>query len=102
MMDLPGMGKSTRPSNKDFSLNKMAADLQAVIEQTGAKNPILWGHSMGGMTILTSVAKNRDANRPAVKGMILEHTTYTNPVGTMLFRGMMTAIQSRFLRHFVI
>jgi pimeloyl-ACP methyl ester carboxylesterase len=93
MMDLPGMGKSTRPANKDFSLAKMAADLQAVIEHTGAKNPILWGHSMGGMTILTLLAKNKDANRPQIKGAILEHTTYTNPVRTILFRKLMTAIQ---------
>ncbi|WP_170971084.1 alpha/beta fold hydrolase [Ilyomonas limi] len=93
MMDLPGMGKSTRPANKDLSLTKLAADLQAVIEHTGAKNPILWGHSMGGMTVLTLLAKNRDVGFPAIKGVILEHTTYTNPVRTILFRGLMTAIQ---------
>jgi pimeloyl-ACP methyl ester carboxylesterase len=93
MMDLPGMGKSTRPANKDFSMDKMAADLQAVMEHTGVKNPILWGHSMGGMAILTLLAKSRDASRSAIKGAILEHTTYTNPVRTILFRRFMTAIQ---------
>jgi pimeloyl-ACP methyl ester carboxylesterase len=93
MMDLPGMGKSTRPANKDFSMSKMAADLEAVIEHTGAKNPILWGHSMGGMTILTLLAKYRDANRSSIKGVILEHTTFTNPVRTIIFRKLMTAIQ---------
>jgi pimeloyl-ACP methyl ester carboxylesterase len=93
MMDLPGMGKSTRPANKDFSMEKMAADLQGVIEHMGARNPILWGHSMGGMTILTFLAKNRDPNRPQVKGAILQHTTYTNPVRTILFRRIMSAIQ---------
>jgi pimeloyl-ACP methyl ester carboxylesterase len=93
MMDLPGMGRSTRPANKNFSLENLAADLRAVIEHTGARNPILWGHSMGGMTILTLLAKNKDANRPAIRGAILEHTTYTNPVRTMLFRKLMTAIQ---------
>jgi pimeloyl-ACP methyl ester carboxylesterase len=97
MMDLAGLGKSTRPKNKDFSLTKMASDLQAVIEHTGARNPILWGHSMGGMTILTFLAKNKDANRPAIKGVILEHTTYTNPVRTILFNGLMTAIQKPLL-----
>src|SRR4051794_11758903 len=97
MMDLAGMGKSTRPANKDFSLDKMAADLRAVLEHTGAKNPILWGHSMGGMTILTLLAKNHDANRPAIKGVILQHTTYTNPVRTILFRELMTAIQKPIL-----
>lgn len=93
MMDLPGLGRSTRPANKDFSLSKIAADLQAVIEYTGAKNPILWGHSMGGMTILTLLAKYQDPNRESIKGVILEHTTYTNPVHTMMFSKLLTAIQ---------
>jgi pimeloyl-ACP methyl ester carboxylesterase len=93
MMDMPGMGKSTRPKNKDFSLTKIAADLEAVIEHTGVKNPVLWGHSMGGMTILTLLAKNKDVNRSNIKAVILEHTTYTNPVRTILFRKLMTAIQ---------
>lgn len=93
MMDLAGMGKSIRPANKDFSLSKMAADLKAVIEHTGVKNPILWGHSMGGMTILTLLAKIKDPNTTSIKGVILEHTTYTNPLKTILFSKLMTAIQ---------
>jgi pimeloyl-ACP methyl ester carboxylesterase len=97
LMDLPGMGKSTRPANKDFSLDKLAADLEAVIEQSGAKNPILWGHSLGGMTILTFLAKNAGTNRPGVKGVILEHTTYTNPVRTILFRRLLSALQKPIL-----
>ncbi len=93
LMDLPGMGKSTRPANKDFSLSKLAADLEAVMEHSGAKNPILWGHSLGGMTILTLLARNAGTNRLGVKGVILEHTTYTNPVHTILFRGLLSALQ---------
>jgi pimeloyl-ACP methyl ester carboxylesterase len=93
MIDLPGLGKSTRPANKDFSLIKMAADLSAVIEFTGARNPVLWGHSIGGMVILTLLGKNKDANRHSIKGAILEHTTYTNPVKTIIFNRIMTAIQ---------
>jgi pimeloyl-ACP methyl ester carboxylesterase len=93
MMDLPGLGKSTRPKNNDFSLNKMAADLQAVIDHTKVQNPILWGHSMGGMTILSLLARNPDPNRTSIKGAILEHTTYTNPVRTIIFSKLMTAIQ---------
>jgi pimeloyl-ACP methyl ester carboxylesterase len=90
MIDLPGLGKSTRPTNKDFSLPKIASDLQAVIAHTGAKNPLLWGHSMGGMTILTLLAGNKLA---PIKGVILEHTTYTNPVHTMIFHRVMRALQ---------
>lgn len=97
MMDLPGMGKSTRPANKDYSLENLAADLQAVIEHTGATSPILWGHSMGGMTILTLLAKTDAIRHYAIKGAILEHTSYTNPVRTILFRKLMTAIQKPIL-----
>lgn len=93
MMDLPGMGKSTSPLNKDFSMEKIAADIQAVIEHTGARNPILWGHSMGGMAILTLVAKMRDLHRSSIKAIILQHTTYTNPVRTIIFSHFFTAIQ---------
>lgn len=92
-MDLAGLGKSTRPTNKDFSLDKMAADLQAVIDHTGVRHPILWGHSMGGMAILTLLAKHSDPNRTPIKGAILEHTTYTNPLHTIIFSRLLTAIQ---------
>ncbi|HEX2532127.1 MAG TPA: alpha/beta hydrolase, partial [Chitinophagaceae bacterium] len=56
-------------------------------------NPVLWGHSIGGMTILTLLARRKDPNRTPIKGVILEHTTYTNPVRTTLFSGLMTALQ---------
>lgn len=93
MMDMAGLGKSRRPKNKDFSLTKMASDLEAVIEHTGARNAILWGHSMGGMTILSLLTQHREAGRLQVKAAILEHTTYTNPVRTMIFSKVMTALQ---------
>jgi pimeloyl-ACP methyl ester carboxylesterase len=93
LMDLAGLGKSTRPKNNDFSLEKMAADLQAVIDHTGAHHPILWGHSMGGMAILTLLAKHDHPNRTPIKGVVLEHTTYTNPLRTIIFNRLLTAIQ---------
>jgi hypothetical protein len=93
LMDLPGLGKSTRPANNDFSLAKMAADLQAVIEHTGVIQPILWGHSIGGMTILTLLTKLGTGNLDRIKGVIPEHTTYTNPLRTILFSRLLKAIQ---------
>jgi pimeloyl-ACP methyl ester carboxylesterase len=39
------------------------------------------------------LAKGKDPNRVAIKGVILEHTTYTNPVRTMIFDKVLTAIQ---------
>ncbi|MBD0343654.1 MAG: alpha/beta fold hydrolase, partial [Coleofasciculus sp. Co-bin14] len=51
--DLPGLGKSSKPKNKDYSLEKYARDLEAVINLAGDKPVILLGHSMGGMINLT-------------------------------------------------
>ncbi len=92
-MDLAGLGRSTRPSNKDFSLGKMADDLEAVLQHTGVIRPVLWGHSMGGMTILSLLAKWKASDLSAIRGVVLQNTTYTNPVKTMLFRKVMTALQ---------
>ncbi|HVG11914.1 MAG TPA: alpha/beta hydrolase [Flavisolibacter sp.] len=94
MMDLPGLGKSTRPLNKDFSLSKLADDLHAVIQHSGAKTPVLWGHSIGGMTILTLLGKiSGKPNSPSIGAAVLQHTTYTNPLRTIIFSKLMTALQ---------
>jgi pimeloyl-ACP methyl ester carboxylesterase len=93
LYDLAGLGKSTRPDNKDFSLTKMAADLNAVIQHTKAQNPILWGHSIGGMIILTLLGKHAATLTQPIKGIILEHTTYLNPVNTTIFDKLMRAIE---------
>lgn len=97
LMDHPGLGKSKRARNKDFSLQKLAADLDAVIDHSGAKDLILWGHSMGGMTILT-FCKIYQHKLSTVKGIILEHTTYTNPVKTAILSRLLMAIQNQVLK----
>jgi pimeloyl-ACP methyl ester carboxylesterase len=89
--DLPGLGKSTMPANSDLSLSKMAEDLKAVIAHVGG-NPVLWGHSIGGMIILT-FCRNHSEEASKVKGLVLEHTTYINPVRTSAFSKLLTAIQ---------
>jgi pimeloyl-ACP methyl ester carboxylesterase len=97
LIDLPGLGKSKRPSNNDFSLQKMAADLEAVIEHLKLKNVVLWGHSIGGMVILTyctQIAKNAEHR---VKGIVLQHTTFTNPTLTSILSSLLRAIQKTVL-----
>jgi hypothetical protein len=51
--DLPGLGKSTRPTNRDYSMENLSRDLEAVLELTGDRPAILLGHSIGGMITLT-------------------------------------------------
>lgn len=47
--DLPGLGKSRGPSNADYSLEKLAHDLEAVLQLAGDGPVILLGHSLGGL-----------------------------------------------------
>lgn len=93
LIDLPGLGKSGKPENKDYSLAKFARDLDAVIDLAGVKKPILLGHSIGGMTILTYCKLFSSKLHQRVAGLVLVHTTYTNPVRTSILSGLLTALQ---------
>jgi pimeloyl-ACP methyl ester carboxylesterase len=97
LMDHAGLGKSKRPDNKDYSLEKLANDLDAVLSFSNVKDPVLWGHSMGGFTILT-FCKLFPAKLAGIKGIILEHTTYTNPVKTSIMSKLLQVIQNPVLK----
>lgn len=91
--DLPGMGLSGRPSNNDYSLDKFAHDLWAVIDKCTDGPIVLMGHSIGGMTILTFCRHFPELLGQKVAGLILMHTSYRNPVRTMLCGGLLSAIE---------
>jgi pimeloyl-ACP methyl ester carboxylesterase len=93
LIDLPGLGKSKRPDNKNFSLQKMAGDLEAVIEHLKLSKAVLWGHSIGGMIILTYCTQLSKNLSQRVKGIILQHTTFTNPTYTSIFSNLLRSIQ---------
>ena len=91
--DLPGLGKSSKPKNKDYSIEKYAHDLEAVLSLAGDKPAILLGHSMGGMIMLTFCRLFPEYLNDRVAGLILVDTTYTNPVKTSIFSKLLQAIQ---------
>ncbi len=91
--DLPGLGRSGRPANNDWSLEKMAADLEAVLSLAGDRPAVLVGHSIGGMILLTFCRLFPEALGPRVRGLVLVHSTYTNPVRTTARAGLYTALQ---------
>jgi pimeloyl-ACP methyl ester carboxylesterase len=91
--DLAGLGLSKAPDNNDYSLDKMARDLDAVISKTANGPVVLLGHSIGGMTCLTYCRVFADTLAAKVSGMILVHTTPTNPVRTTQYAGVYTALQ---------
>ena len=91
--DLPGCGFSTRPANADYSLDKMARDLDAILTSIEPRPVVLLGHSLGGMILLTFCRLFPEALGSRVCGLILAHTTYTNPVRTTAKPRLYTALQ---------
>lgn len=91
--DLPGLGKSTRPTDRDWSLQKLAQHLDAVIGAAGNKPVALVGHSIGVMIILTYCKLFPEALGTRVHRLVLAHGTYTNPVKTTSKASLYTALQ---------
>lgn len=91
--DLPGLGQSERPADRDWSLDKLARDLQAVIALAGDRPVVLVGHSIGTMILLTYCKLFPEALGSRVRALVLAQGTYTNPVRTTAKAGLYTALQ---------
>lgn len=91
--DLPGLGRSGRPP-AGYSIEAFAEDLHAVIDGLPAERPvILVGHSIGGMTVQTFCARHPELLSHRIAGIVLENTTHTNPLKTMIFSRVFTTLQ---------
>ncbi|MBD1915309.1 MULTISPECIES: alpha/beta hydrolase [Cyanophyceae] len=95
--DLPGLGKSQKPKNRDYSLEKYARDLEAVLALVDDQPAILVGHSMGGMILLTFSRLFPKRLEQQVAGLILVDSTYTNPLKTTTFSKLLMALQKPLL-----
>ena len=93
LWDLPGLGKSSRPANNDFSLENLARDLDAIVGLAGGKPVVLLGHSIGGMINLTYCKVFPEALGTRVAGIVQTHTTYTNPAKTAKHHAIYEALQ---------
>jgi pimeloyl-ACP methyl ester carboxylesterase len=91
--DLPGLGKSQKPENRDYSLEKYARDLEAVLSVAGDQPVVLLGHSMGGMILLTFCRLFPEHLGRRVAGLIVVDTTYTNPLKTTILSKLLFALQ---------
>lgn len=91
--DLPGFGRSSRAADGDYSVDRFARDLRAVLDLTDGP-AVLAGHSIGGMIILTFCRLFPDTVGREVAGIALVHTTPTNPVRTTKGAAVYTAIQT--------
>jgi pimeloyl-ACP methyl ester carboxylesterase len=91
--DLPGLGKSTPPQDGQYSVERLAEDLRAVIVSTGALRVTLVGHSIGGMMMLTLCRLHPQLVDKRVNGMVFVDTTYTFPLKTGSAPKLMQALQ---------
>lgn len=91
--DLPGLGRSGRPPDGEFSIDRFADALGTVIEQTSERPVIVVGHSIGGMTTQTLFRARPDLAKTRVAGVVLLNTTYENPLRTMALCKLWLALQ---------
>ena len=74
MPDARGHGNSSAP-DQGYSYETLSADVVSLIEALGLDNPVLLGHSMGGMT--AAVVASRNPKR--LRGLILAEPTFLTP-----------------------
>src|SRR5919202_3918578 len=80
--DMPGLGHSEKPRRGDYSLERHAQDLEAVLGVADGQPAVLVGHSMGGMVLLTFGRLFPHHLGTRVRGLALVDTSYTNPART--------------------
>ena len=73
LYDQRGHGDSTT-GDDGFTIPRLGADLRAVLEAVDARDAVLAGHSMGGMTIQSLVAHHPDVADERVRAMVLVST----------------------------
>jgi pimeloyl-ACP methyl ester carboxylesterase len=95
--DLPGLGKSKKPKNQDYSVEKYAYDLEAVLSLAGNQPVFLLGHSMGSMISLTFCRLFPEHLNNRIAGLILVNGTYTNPLKTAILNNLLLALQKPLL-----
>lgn len=69
-------GRSSRSRSEHCTIEQLGRDLESVIEQLAADEPVvLVGHSMGGMTIMSLAERRPEWFGPLVKGVGLISTS---------------------------
>ncbi len=89
LYDQRGHGASTRGTSP-LAIETLAHDLTAVLEATDARDVVLAGHSMGGMTIMSLATHRPEVLRERAKATVLVATAATS-IGTGSARGARVA-----------
>jgi pimeloyl-ACP methyl ester carboxylesterase len=93
MWDLAGLGASRGPADADYSVERMARDLAAVLATTGDRPVVLVGHSIGGMINYAFCRLFPEQVGRKVVGLVQVDTSHTNPIGTVPLSPLMQALR---------
>jgi pimeloyl-ACP methyl ester carboxylesterase len=94
MWDLPGLGRSRGASNGECSIEKLAHDLDSVIDSTANATPlVLVSHSIGSFATQTLCRLRPKQFGSKVQGFVLLHPTYVNPLRTCFLSPLATALE---------
>jgi pimeloyl-ACP methyl ester carboxylesterase len=91
--DLAGLGYSKQPDNRDYSLEKMAADLEAVLALAGERPAVLVVHSIGVMILLTFCRLFHETLGRRFAGLALAHGSYKDPIQTVQMAPLYEALR---------
>lgn len=80
--DARAHGRSTE-GHGPMTVETLAEDLEAVVDQSGLSRAVLVGHSMGGMTALEFSRRFTGEMENRVCGMVLVNTTFTDALKTV-------------------
>lgn len=81
--DLRGHGVSQPRGEKPFTIETLAEDLLELIEDSGLKEVVIVGHSIGGMVALELCRMHEDLMDSMIRGLVLSNTTYRPAVETL-------------------
>jgi pimeloyl-ACP methyl ester carboxylesterase len=80
--DLPGLGESSAPRDMDYSMARLAAELDRVVTSVQGQPVVLVGHSIGGILNLEYARRYPQKMGREVQGLVQVNSTFTNPVET--------------------
>jgi non-heme chloroperoxidase len=101
LYDQRGHGASTL-GTASLSIERLGADLAAVVEQLDLRDTVLAGHSMGGMTVMAMACHHPAVVRDRVRGLALVatacHGLAERGRGRLLRQALRTGLADRTMR----
>lgn len=91
--DLRGHGRSMPKGEASYSIETLAADLLATIDEVGLEETVIVGHSVGGQIAMQLCHDNPDLMGSRIKGLVLVSTSYGPFTETLLASGVIARLE---------